>query len=135
MAITNFSKKRALEAFILSAAKLRLYTSDSDPDIDGTGFVEVPDGNGYVSGGVNLGAAGSDWNLDQVDGEWRATLISDHYWTATGGSIDDVAGLYVLDSDNNVLAWWARDTPVTIHAEDVIRVAGVYVESSDCAGA
>lgn len=132
MSVTSLFRKSALEAFISSAAYVRLYISSSDPDEDGTGFVEAPNGNGYESGGYELAEDGSDWSLQEVDGVWRATLISDHYWTATGGSISNIAGLYVVNEDDNVLSWWERDSPITINPEDVIRISGVYVSSDTC---
>lgn len=132
MAVTSTFRKNALERLVQDAKRLRLYTSDSSPGEGGDGFVEVPEGNGYSTGGYELASDGSDWDLSEVSGVWRATLVSDHYWTASGGAIENIAGMYITDDAGSVLAWWGRSEPVTLQQEDTLRVSGVFVYSDSC---
>jgi hypothetical protein len=40
--------------------------------------------------------------------------LADQVWTATGGSIANIAGSYITNAAGDVLAWWERTTPLTL---------------------
>jgi len=98
--------------------KLKLYDSSSTPAKDGTGFVETANGNGYTTGGLAISR--SDWTNALVTGNQQITL-GDKVWTATG-SIPNVAGAYLTDASDNVLAWWERGSPVSLVSGDTITI-------------
>ena len=90
---------------------LKLYTSASTPVVAGTGFTEVANGNGYVTGGKALTT--SSFTLSIVT-DAAQVQISDQTWTASGGSIANIGGVYLTDASGNVLAWWERSTALTL---------------------
>jgi hypothetical protein len=89
------------------ATKAKLYKSGSSPNKDGSGFQEVDAGFGYTAGGTAI-----------VAGNWVETLVLGNYtadlkpsgawphWTAVGGNIANIAGFFITDAADNVLAWW-----------------------------
>ena len=94
---------------------LKLYTSASTPNVDGTGFTEVANGNGYVTGGKALTT--SSFTLSIVTSAAQVQ-IADQTWTASGGSIATIGGVYLTDSSGNTLAWWERSTALTLASGD-----------------
>lgn len=123
--LTNMGEKAGVYTGGIAnvAAKLRLYTSDSVPAKDGTGFVEAPDGNGYAAGGIAISL--SDWTFSVVSGKGRVTL-ADKTWTASGGSISNVAGCYAVDASDNALAWWERPG-TSAPAGQPITASGLFI--------
>ena len=109
------------------AVAVRLFKSTSVPNKDGTGFVEVDNGNGYVSGGqaVVLG----NWTFSVVVTNGQIQLV-DKSWTAVGGNISNVAGAYLVDAGGNALAWWERTTPVTLLPGDTITLDDLIVRQT-----
>lgn len=93
------------------ATALRLYDSTSTPNKNGTGFNQLAGGNGYTTGGVAI--TRSNWTLG-FNGADRTMVLNDITFTATGGSLVNIAGAYLVDGSNNVLAWWERASPVTL---------------------
>jgi len=109
------------------AAKLKLFDGVSSvPAKDGTGFVEVANGNGYVTGGVAI--TDSDWTFSVVDDVGQIQL-DDQIWTASGGTIPNIGGAYLTDAGDNVLAWWERAT-VTLNAADTLTADDLTVRVS-----
>jgi hypothetical protein len=96
---------------------LRLYGSTSTPNVDGTGFVEVANGNGYTTGGATLTTASYTLSLSSGSAQ---VIITDHTWTASGGTIPNVNGAYLTDASGNVLAWWERATATTLADGDTL---------------
>jgi hypothetical protein len=96
------------------AVAVRLMDGSSTPSRDGTGFVEVANGNGYVTGGKAI-----------VVGDWTYTaqlskiVLADQVWTAAGGTIPSIRGAYIVDSANNVLAWWERSLLTLQNGDDL----------------
>lgn len=107
------------------ATALRLYDNTSTPAVDGTGFVEVANGNGYTTGGIAIGVG--DWTLSTDAGNRKSTL-ADQVWTASGGSISNIAGAYLTDAGGNVLAWWERVSAITIASGDTFTASALYVK-------
>ena len=66
------------------AASVRLYTSASVPNKDGTGFTEVANGNGYTTGGIAIVLA--NWTLSLAGSVNQIASTLDPSWTAAGGS-------------------------------------------------
>ena len=95
--------------------KLKLYASTSTPSVLGTGFTEVSNGNGYTTGGIALTT--SSFTLSVVSGSAQVQ-ISDQTWSASGGSIANIGGVYLTDANDNVLAWWERTTALTLASGD-----------------
>lgn len=121
--LTNAGEQSSLDApgFRHAAVGLRLYSSASVPVKAGTGIVQVATANGYAP----ITLTTSDWVYSVVSGVGRVTMV-DKVWTASGGSIPNVAGAYVVDSSGNVLAWWER-TPSSIPNGGTISASGLYV--------
>jgi len=101
------------------AAKVKLYDSTSTPDKDGTGFVEVANGNGYTTGGQAITHA--DWTYSVVATNGQIVL-ADKQWTASGGNIANILGAFITDSADAVLGWWERTSPVTLGPGDSITL-------------
>ncbi len=99
--------------------KLKLYDNTSVPVKAGTGFVEVANGNGYTTGGVAITRANYTMSLDTGD---EKVVIDDQVFTASGGSISNVAGAYLTDASNNVLAWWERTSAITLASGDTLTL-------------
>lgn len=94
------------------ATAVRLYDSTSSPAKDGTEgveFIEVANGNGYTTGGKSITV--TDWTYTDTPSK---IVLSDQTWTASGGSIANIAGAYVVDGSNNVLLWFERSSAVTL---------------------
>ena len=81
---------------------VKLYTGASTPNVNGTGFTEVANGNGYTTGGIAISR--SSWTNSLVSGN-QTLLLADQTWTATG-SIANIAGAYLTDGSGNVVAWF-----------------------------
>ena len=107
------------------ATKLKLYTSASTPAKDGTGFTEVANGNGYTTGGIAIVRA--NWTLELDSGNNRIRLAN-QVWTASGGSIANIAGVFATDASDNVLAWWERSSPITIASGDTFTADSLYIK-------
>ena len=99
------------------AVKVKLYANGSAPAKDGSGMVEVVNGNGYVTGGNALIAT----NFTYASAPSRITL-DDQTWTASGGSIANIAGAYITDASDNVLAWFERSSLLTLDDGDSITL-------------
>lgn len=95
-----------------------LYTSASTPNKDGTGFTEVANGNGYVTGGTARTIANWTFSIVSTRGQ---VVMADVVYTASGGQILNIAGAYLVDTGANVLAWWER-TPVTLDDTDTLTL-------------
>lgn len=114
------------------ATAILLYHSSSVPAKTGTygaigaagvDFFEIASGNGYTTGGIAVAAA--NWTGSIVSGYYRITL-TDQIWTASGGVISNVAGALLIDTDDNVLAWWER-AAVSISAGEDITLDDLYL--------
>jgi hypothetical protein len=105
--------------------KIKLYTSGSTPNKDGTGFTEVANGNGYTTGGNAITIA--NWTYAVVSTNGRITL-ADQVWTASGGNIVNIAGAMLTNAADAVLGWWERSTPTTLTPGDSITLDDLYIE-------
>jgi len=135
---TNLGQRIALgveagagDGIVGIATSLRLYTSSSTPSKDGTGFVEVPDGNGYSTGGIAISE--SDW-VSSLDGGNEQVVLKpggvDPQFQASGGTIANVAGAYIADGSGNVLAWFPRPGgAVSIGAGETITVRDTTIKA------
>lgn len=112
------------------ATAIRLYKVGSTPSKDGTGFVQVDNGNGYTSGGIAVAFA--DWVAQVVGGTQQAKLYpsgANVYWQAAGGSIVNVLGAYLVDA-TGALAWWPRPTGArTYTAGEKVTLADLILEA------
>lgn len=99
------------------ATSVRLFTSASTPNKNGTGFTQVANGNGYTTGGIAITVADWTFSVNGVNGQ---IVLDDQVWTATGGQIVNIAGAYIHDG-TDVLAWWERST-VTLDDTDTITL-------------
>jgi len=117
------------------ATHIRLLTSAQTPQKDGSGFVEVADGNGYIQGGREIQV--DDWNVltpaDDGTNNVRIVLASTQHvdglvWTADGGTIESVFGMYIVDTDENPLAFWTRESAFDVEAGDTITGDGLFIE-------
>ncbi len=111
--------------FARTATKLKLYTSASTPAKDGTGFTEVANGNGYLTNGIAI--TRSDWTAE-TDSLNRRIRLANKVWTASGGSIANIAGAYVTDAADNVLAWFERSSPITIASGDTFTADTLFIK-------
>lgn len=105
--------------------KLKLYNSTSVPNKDGSGFTEVANGNGYVTGGKALVEGNFTLSIDSGNAQ---TMIADQTWTAAGGTVPLIAGVYLTDADDNVLAWWERGSTLTLEDGDSIVADDVFLK-------
>jgi hypothetical protein len=96
------------------AVAVRLMRGDSIPSRDGTGFIEVSNGNGYTTGGHAITVA--NW---VYTAQLSKTVLADQTWTAAGGSIASIRGAYIVDVANNVLAWWERSLLTLSNGDDL----------------
>lgn len=103
---------------------LKLYTSASTPAKDGTGFTEEADGNGYTRPGKTVSS--SNWTLSLSSGN-KQVQLADQVWTADGGPISNIGGVYLTDVNGKVLAWWDRSTPVTINDGDSLAADNLVI--------
>jgi len=118
-----------VSGFAQDGNKLKLYTSASSPSkdgIEGVEFIEVASGSGYVPDGKQI-----DF-VDHVLGNAPTPptpankqiviqyLGADPSWTASGGSILNIAGAYLTDANDMVLAWWERAAPLTLGDGDTL---------------
>lgn len=111
--LTDFGKIAALNGggFAANATRVRLYSVASNPDAFGNGIVEVATGYGYTIGGISVSV--NAWAIESGSGFVQLRLAG-CTWTATGGTIQDVAGAYITDEAGKVLAWIPRSTPASI---------------------
>ena len=116
------------------AQSLRLYTSASSPSkLAGTGsyagsvyFTEVANGNGYATGGVIINS--NSWTFSN-DGTNGLLTLANQTWTASGGSIVNIAGAYIADGSGNVLGWFERTAgTVTIASGDQLVASSLIVQ-------
>lgn len=105
------------------AAKLKLMSGASTPNVNGTGFTEVASGNGYPSGGWAITRA--SWSLVTI-GSSKGIQLANQPVVASGGNIPNVAGCWVEDASGNVLAWWER-TASTIAPSDSVTITGLTI--------
>lgn len=96
---------------------IRLYAVGSVPVKNGSGFVEVANGNGYVAGGYAV--ARPNWALFLLGAD-QAVRLNDILVTAVGGSISNILGAYAVDAGGNALAWWERASGVTLVPGDTL---------------
>lgn len=101
------------------ATAVQLFDSTSTPAKNGSGFVEVANGNGYTTGGQAITVA--DWTFSVVSNNGQIVL-DDFVWTAVGGNITNIKGAYIVDTGGNALAWWERTTAVTLTPGDSLTV-------------
>jgi hypothetical protein len=107
------------------ATQLRLFTSASTPDKDGSGFTYLTDGvNGYNHQAITVanwtgagGAGGQDFEIQ----------LDDFTFTASGGSLANIAGAAVVDASAAVLAWWERTSPITLNDGDAITADDLLI--------
>lgn len=106
------------------ATAIRLFDSTSTPAKDGTGFVEVANGNGYTTGGQAITVA--DWTFSVLANNGQIVL-DDFVWTAAGGNIANIKGAYLTDSGGSALAWWERTTAVTLTPGDSLTADNLTI--------
>jgi len=111
--------------FARLAVKIKLYKNTSTPAKDGTGFVEVVNGNGYITGGKTISRA----NWTYLSGPSHIVL-EDQVWTAAGGSIPDIAGAYLTNAADEVMAWWDRSTALTLLDGESVTADDLTVQVS-----
>jgi hypothetical protein len=100
------------------ATRLKLMLGTSTPNVNGTGFNQVPTGNGYPANGWAITRA--NWTAITLGGR-RAVQLADHLLTVSGGSIANIAGAWIEDASGNVLAWWERPA-VTLAPGDTLPI-------------
>lgn len=105
------------------ATAVRLFTGTSAPDKDGTGFTEVANGNGYTTGGKSITEA--NWTYTALTSK---ITLADQVWTASGGSIENVKGAYIVNAGGDVLAWWELTTAITLASGDTITLDDLTVK-------
>jgi len=105
------------------AVELHLYTSASTPhkEHDSATWVEAS-GGGYAA---KTGLAGS-WTVQITSGNVEIQLV-DQTWTASGGSIANVAGAFASDADDNPIAWWERSSAITLNDGDSITADDLII--------
>jgi len=96
-------------ANLISAIKL--YSSTSTPNKNGTGFTEVAAGNGYPVGGYATTRANWTWSVVSGNGK---IVRADINVAASGGSIPGIGGAYAINAAGDVLGWWERTSPITL---------------------
>lgn len=102
--------------FIEVAARLHLYASGSTLAKDKlTQNITDASGGGYAYKTISS----ANWTV-QIGSGNQEVVLADQVWTASGGSISNIAGAYMTDGDNNVMAWWERTTAVTLNDTDSI---------------
>lgn len=99
--------------------KLKLYDGTSTPNKNGTGFVEVANGNGYTTGGIAISRADFTLSLVSLNNQ---IVIANKVVTAAGGSIPNILGAYLTDASNLVLAWWERTSAITLGSGDTLTL-------------
>jgi hypothetical protein len=105
------------------ATAVRLFKGDSAPDKDGTGFNEVADGNGYTTGGQAIDE--TDWTYSALNSKMT---LADQVWNASGGSIENVKGAYLVNAGGDVLAWWELTTAVTLASGDDLTLDDLTIK-------
>ena len=110
------------------ATAVRLFTGDSAPDKDGvvgppTGFIEVSNGNGYTAGGNAITEA--NWTYSALNSKMT---LADQVWTASGGSIVNVRGAYIVDGSGHVLAWWELPAAITLASGDSLTLDDLAIK-------
>ncbi len=105
------------------ATKVRLFKGDSAPDKDGSGFNEVADGNGYTTGGKSIDE--TDWTYSALTSK---ITLADQVWTASGGSIENVRGAYLVNAGGDVLAWWELPAAITLASGDDLTLDDLTIK-------
>lgn len=105
------------------ATKVRLFKGDSVPDKDGSGFNEVADGNGYATGGKSIDE--TNWTYTALT---SAIILVDQVWAASGGSIENVRGAYIVNAGGDVLAWWELPTAITLASGDDLTLDDLTIK-------
>ncbi len=105
------------------ATAVRLFTGASAPDKDGTGFSEVANGNGYTTGGQVITQA--NWTYTALTSK---ITLADQVWTASGGSIANVRGAYIVNAGGDVLAWWELTSAITLASGDTITLDDLTIK-------
>lgn len=110
-------------------SELHLYTSAStlDKDADNQSITEAS-GGGYAAktGLAGLSSGSGAWTI-QLNGTNVEIQLDDQVWTASGGSIANIAGAYLTDDDDNVIAWWERSSAVTLNDGDSITADDLII--------
>lgn len=101
------------------ATAVKLFKTGSTPNKDGSGFIEVVGGNGYVTGGTAI--TFSDWTFAVQSGNGQIKL-DDIIYTASGGNIPDINGAYIVDTGGNALGWWERSSPIILTPGDSLTL-------------
>lgn len=97
--------------------KIKLYDSTSTPGKNlGTATFNTPGGGGYA----NKTIAKANWTPALGGGGDTEMVLANQTFTATGGSINNVAGAFITDPDDNEVAWWERSSSVTLANGDNI---------------
>lgn len=100
---------------------LRLFTNATTPNKNNTGFTEAS-GGAYAAKSITV----ANWTTS-LQGSNVESQLADQTWTASGGSIANVLGAYLTDTDGNVLAWWERSTAITLNDGDSITADDLIV--------
>ena len=108
-----------------AATHVRLFEGTSVPDKDSLVMVfdEISDGNGYTTGGKTITEA--DWTYDSDNSK---ITLADQVWTASGGSIESIAGAYIVNAGGDVLAWWELTGPITLASGDDITLDDLTIK-------
>ena len=106
------------------ATALRLFDSTSTPAKDGSGFVEVANGNGYVTGGMSINVSNWTFSVVSMNGQ---IVLADEIWTAGPGNISNILGAYATDTGGSALAWWERSSAVTLSPGDTLTADDLTV--------
>jgi hypothetical protein len=106
--------------------KIKLYDASSTPNVNGTGFTETSNGNGYTTGGMALTRPSYTYSVVSTSGQ---IVIANQTWTATG-TISTIAGAMLTDASDAVLAWWARSSSVTLNSGDTLTLTSLTISLS-----
>lgn len=106
--------------------KIKLYDASSTPAVDGTGFTETANGNGYTTGGMALTRSSYTYSVVSTNGQ---IVIANQTWTASG-SIPTIAGAMLTDASDNVCAWWARSSSVSLSSGDTLTLDALTISLS-----
>ena len=124
--LTNAGETACLTTpgFTALATKVKLYSAASAPLKNGTGFVEVTGGS-YASKAITSG----NWTTSTVGINTRVTLANQAF-TASGSQINSIAGLFLTDSSDNVLAWWPLPSTINVANGATYTFTGLYIGGS-----
>jgi len=91
-----------------TATLLKLYTTASVPNLDGTGFVDLATADGYSPWTIAL----VDWTTTESLNATYETLAAKAF-TASGSNVTNIAGAYLADA-TGPLMWLPLLSSVTI---------------------